>query len=64
MQELTPESVRVATGLGAAREKRFRPHRPVVGAVAVGKMRVAPADVQDFQRGISIGLTAGTKRTT
>ena len=64
MQELTPEAVGVAAGLGTAGEKCFGPHRAVVAAVAVGQVRVAPADVEDFKRGISIGLTAGTKRTT
>jgi hypothetical protein len=64
MQKLTPEPIRITAGLGAPREERLGPHRTVVGAVAVGQVRVAPADVEDFQRRVSIGLTAGTKRTT
>ncbi len=64
MEELTPEAVGVAARLGTAGEKCFGPHRAVVAAVAVGQVRVAPADVEDFKRRVSIGLTAGTKRTT
>src|SRR5262249_33577786 len=64
MEELTPQAVGVAARLGTAGEKGFGPHRAVVAAVAVGQVRVAPADVEYFKRRVSIGLTAGTKRTT
>ena len=46
MEELTPEAVGVAARLGTAGEKGFGPHRAVVAAVAVGQVRVAPADVE------------------
>ncbi len=64
MEQLAPQPIGVAAGLGTAREKSLRPYCAVVGAVAVGQVRIAPADVEDFKRRVSIGLTAGTKRTT
>jgi len=64
MQELTPQPIRIAAGLRAAGEKRFRPHGVVVGAIAVWQVSIAPADVEDFQRRVSVWLAAGTKRAT
>ncbi len=64
MKELTPEPVRVAAGFGTPREERLGPYRAVVGAVAMGQVSVAPADVEDFKRRVSVRLAAWTKRTT
>jgi hypothetical protein len=64
VEQLAPETVGVTPGLGTTREECFRSYGPVVAAVAVGQMRIAPADVEDFKRGVSIGLTAGTKGAT
>jgi len=62
MKQLTPEAIGVAARLSAAREKRFGPHRGIFGSVAMGKVRVAPPDVEDFERGIRVRLAARTKR--
>src|SRR5712691_11216492 len=64
MHQLTPASIVVAARLRATREKRLRPHRAVVGAVPRGRVRRAPADVEDLTARIGVWLTIRTVGTS
>ena len=45
MEELAPEAVRLAAGLGTARDMTFRSHGRVVGAFANGSVEIAVTNV-------------------
>jgi hypothetical protein len=64
MHQLAPASVVVAARLRAAREKRLRSHRTVLGAVPRGRVRRAPADVEDLSARISVWLAIGAVGTS
>ena len=64
MQQLAPASIVIATRLGASREKRFRTNRRVLGAVPRGRVRRAPANVEDLTAGIGVGLAVGAVGTS
>jgi hypothetical protein len=64
MHQLAPASVVVAARFRAARQKRLRPHRAVLGAVPRGRVRRAPTNVEDLAARIGIGLTIGAVGTS
>ena len=64
MQQLAPASIVVATRLRTAREKGLRPHRRVLGTAPRGRVRRAPANVEDFPARIGVRLTIGAIGTS
>ena len=64
VHQLAPPSIVVAPGLGAPRQERLGLHRGIVGAVPGGRVRRAPADVEDLTAGIGLGLAGRTVGTS
>jgi hypothetical protein len=64
MHQLAPASIVVAARLRATRQERLRPYRAVVSATPRGRMRRAPADVEDLTARIGVGLTLGAVGTS
>src|SRR5215475_9916190 len=60
VEQLAPETVGVAAGLGAARGVVLRGDGGVVEAVAARKVLVAVADVEELKGGIGERLAPGT----
>jgi hypothetical protein len=60
MQRLAPAAVIFAAGLGADDCRFRRDQQVVVGAVAGGGVRLAPAHLEDLEENVGMGLTTGT----
>src|SRR5438477_9006402 len=61
VEQLAPATVVLAASLAAARDPRGRRHhRVVVETATLGRMRRAPANVEDLERRVGGGLAAGT----
>jgi hypothetical protein len=64
VHQLAPASIVLAAGLGAAGQKRLCAHRGIIGTVPRGRMRRAPADVEDLTARIGVGLAIGAVGTS
>jgi hypothetical protein len=63
MDQLTPTTIRVTSGLGAAGEKAVGVHRGIITATPGRRMKFAPAHIEDLADRVGIRLTARTVHT-
>lgn len=64
VHQFAPASIVLAAGLGAAGQKRLCAHRGIIGTVPGGRVRRAPADVEDLTARIGAGLAIGAVGTS